>query len=78
MGNFRLAHCPERAIPGNTIYEMVNNDRIIGGIGTVDFSSEIAISLNFTAEHTESAEASEKTSNGWNRLKTLRTRRSPR
>lgn len=27
-----LAHCPERAIPGNTIYEMVNNDRIIGGI----------------------------------------------
>ena len=30
--NFYLAHCPERAIPGNTIYEMVHNDRIIGGI----------------------------------------------
>lgn len=29
---FCLAHCPERAIPGNTIYEMVHNDRIIGGI----------------------------------------------
>jgi UDP-N-acetylglucosamine 2-epimerase (non-hydrolysing) len=27
-----LAHCPERAIPGNTLYEVVNNDRIIGGI----------------------------------------------
>ena len=27
-----LAHCPERAIPGRTIYEMINNDRIIGGI----------------------------------------------
>ena len=32
VGDFCLAHCPERAIPGNTIYEMVNNDRIIGGI----------------------------------------------
>ena len=27
--------------------------------GTVDFSSEIAISLNFTAEHTENAKAPE-------------------
>jgi UDP-N-acetyl-D-mannosaminuronic acid dehydrogenase len=32
VGDFRLAHCPERAIPGNTIYEMIHNDRIIGGI----------------------------------------------
>ena len=46
--------------------------------GTVKFSSEIAIPLNFTAEHTENAEAPENLSNGWNRLKTLRTRRSPR
>ena len=30
--DFYLAHCPERAIPGNTIYEMTHNDRIIGGI----------------------------------------------
>ena len=30
--DFYLAYCPERAIPGNTIYEMINNDRIIGGI----------------------------------------------
>ena len=30
--DFYLAHCPERAIPGNTIYEMIHNDRIIGGI----------------------------------------------
>ena len=27
-----LCHCPERAIPGNTINEMINNHRIIGGI----------------------------------------------
>jgi UDP-N-acetyl-D-mannosaminuronic acid dehydrogenase len=29
---YHLAHCPERAIPGKTLYEMQYNDRIIGGI----------------------------------------------
>jgi UDP-N-acetyl-D-mannosaminuronic acid dehydrogenase len=28
--DFRFAHCPERAIPGRTIHEMVHNDRIVG------------------------------------------------
>jgi UDP-N-acetyl-D-mannosaminuronic acid dehydrogenase len=27
-----FAHCPERAIPGRTLHEMVYNDRIIGGL----------------------------------------------
>lgn len=31
IGKFDYAHCPERAIPGKTIHEMVHNDRIIGG-----------------------------------------------
>lgn len=31
IDNFHIAHCPERAIPGRTIHEMINNDRIIGG-----------------------------------------------
>jgi UDP-N-acetyl-D-mannosaminuronic acid dehydrogenase len=31
-GEFKYVHCPERAIPGKTLYEMVHNDRIIGGI----------------------------------------------
>ncbi|NJE30331.1 nucleotide sugar dehydrogenase [Thermococcus sp. 18S1] len=30
--DFYVAHCPERAIPGKTIYEMVHNDRVVGGI----------------------------------------------
>ena len=30
-GEFYFVHCPERAIPGNTVYEMIYNDRIIGG-----------------------------------------------
>ncbi len=32
LERFYFTHCPERAIPGNTIHEMINNDRIIGGI----------------------------------------------
>ncbi len=27
-----LAHCPERVLPGNTLHEMVHNDRLIGGM----------------------------------------------
>ncbi len=27
-----FAYCPERVLPGNIIYELINNDRIIGGI----------------------------------------------
>lgn len=27
-----FAHCPERAIPGRTLHEMINNDRIIGAL----------------------------------------------
>ena len=41
--DFFVAHCPERAIPGNTLYEMMNNDRIIGGID--ENSSELAREL---------------------------------
>ena len=27
-----IAYCPERVLPGNVVYELVNNDRVIGGI----------------------------------------------
>ncbi|WP_036380939.1 UDP-N-acetyl-D-mannosamine dehydrogenase [Muricauda sp. MAR_2010_75] len=27
-----IAYCPERVLPGNVMYELVNNDRVIGGI----------------------------------------------
>ena len=29
-----VAHCPERVLPGRVIHELVNNDRIIGGVTT--------------------------------------------
>lgn len=31
-GNLHIAYCPERVLPGNVIYELVHNDRVIGGI----------------------------------------------
>lgn len=27
-----LSYCPERVLPGNTVYELIQNDRVIGGI----------------------------------------------
>ena len=32
QGNIFIAYCPERVLPGNVIYELENNDRVIGGI----------------------------------------------
>lgn len=32
QGKVRIAYCPERVLPGNVIYELVHNDRVIGGI----------------------------------------------
>ncbi|NJB37072.1 UDP-N-acetyl-D-mannosamine dehydrogenase [Croceivirga sp. JEA036] len=29
-----IAYCPERVLPGNVMYELVHNDRVIGGINT--------------------------------------------
>lgn len=31
-GNIYIAYCPERVLPGNVIYELVHNDRVIGGL----------------------------------------------
>ncbi|MFC2148538.1 UDP-N-acetyl-D-mannosamine dehydrogenase [Bacteroidota bacterium] len=45
-GKIYIAYCPERVLPGNVMYELVHNDRVIGGIDTastekaVDFYSK--------------------------------------
>jgi len=31
-GDFHIAHCPERILPGNILTELVKNDRVVGGI----------------------------------------------
>lgn len=34
-GKVSIAYCPERVLPGNVLYELVKNDRVIGGIDKV-------------------------------------------
>lgn len=31
-GKLNIAYCPERVLPGNVMFELVNNDRVIGGV----------------------------------------------
>src|SRR5690606_11945566 len=31
-GKLHIAYCPERVLPGNVMYELVHNDRVIGGV----------------------------------------------
>ena len=38
-----IAYCPERVLPGNVMYELVNNDRVIGGVN--DISTKMAVSF---------------------------------
>ena len=32
MSDIRVAHCPERVLPGHVVRELVENDRVIGGL----------------------------------------------
>lgn len=41
--DIRIAHCPERVLPGQVLRELVQNDRVIGGI--TPKCSEVAASL---------------------------------
>ena len=45
--HFYYAHCPERAIPGKTLYEMVHNDRILGGLNEESTRRVKALYLSF-------------------------------
>ncbi len=38
-----IAYCPERVLPGNVMYELVHNDRVIGGVD--DKSTEKAVAF---------------------------------
>lgn len=41
-GKIFLAYCPERVLPGNIMYEMVQNDRVIGGIDEASTEKAVA------------------------------------
>lgn len=42
-----IAYCPERVLPGNVIYELVNNDRVIGGMNDASTDKAIAFYSQF-------------------------------
>lgn len=42
-----IAYCPERVLPGNIIYELENNDRVIGGINKESTQKAIQFYRNF-------------------------------
>ena len=42
-----IAYCPERVLPGNTLYELVHNDRVIGGIDEASTQRAIAFYARF-------------------------------
>lgn len=42
-----LAYCPERVLPGNVMYELVHNDRVIGGVNEVSTEKAIAFYKKF-------------------------------
>lgn len=42
-GKLHMAYCPERVLPGNVMYELIHNDRVIGGVD--DESTERALSF---------------------------------
>ncbi len=41
-GNIHIAYCPERVLPGNLLYELEYNDRVIGGVDKVSTEKAMA------------------------------------
>ena len=42
-----IAYCPERVLPGNVMYELVHNDRVIGGVNSTSTEKAIAFYSKF-------------------------------
>lgn len=40
--NLYVAYCPERVLPGNVMYELVHNDRVIGGVDNASTEKALA------------------------------------
>ena len=68
-----IAYCPERVLPGNVIYELIHNDRVIGGMNddstdkAIDFYSRF-VQGNLHRTNCKTAEMCKLTENLWNNL----------
>ena len=47
QGKIYVAYCPERVLPGNVIYELEHNDRVIGGINEESTTKAIEFYAQF-------------------------------
>lgn len=56
-----VAYCPERVLPGNIIHELINNDRVIGGINEASAQKAIEFYKTFVKGelHTTNARTAE-------------------
>ena len=48
-GMVRIAHCPERVLPGHIIQELVNNDRMVGGLDEASTEAATAFYRQFVS-----------------------------
>ena len=46
-GKLNIAYCPERVLPGNVMYELVHNDRVIGGVNQASTDKATAFYKQF-------------------------------
>lgn len=46
-GELYMAYCPERVLPGNVMYELVHNDRVIGGVNEISTEKAVAFYSQF-------------------------------
>ena len=46
-GALNIAYCPERVLPGNVMYELVHNDRVIGGVDEKSTEKALAFYRQF-------------------------------
>lgn len=45
--DIRVAYCPERVLPGNILHELVQNDRVVGGVDPLSTEQAIAFYQTF-------------------------------
>lgn len=45
--DIRIAHCPERVLPGHVMRELIDNDRVIGGMTAKCSAASVALYKNF-------------------------------
>ena len=52
-----IAYCPERVLPGNVMHELVNNDRVIGGINDISTKKAVSFYKKFVSGNIHSTNA---------------------